>query len=158
MLSALVASTGSSVLTTIYILIGIVTIGGGGGALGIWRTSRADRARAQEVARLQGVRDEKIDRVIEVVLGDELHNGDGGINRRFDAQAHQLAEIQREARPNGGQSKRLGDVAKRTEETAARTERKVDDLKTALDRHIGQSEEVHAELRRRMAAMEGGHP
>jgi hypothetical protein len=154
MIALVAAPPGDGAVTIVYILIGIVTIGGGGGAIGIWRTSRADRRRAEKVAREQGVRDERLDRVISAVLGDEQHDGAGGVLRRLDAQDRQsetqgriLADIQREQKPNGGNTQRLGDIAKRTE-------RKVDEIKTQLDTHIGQSTEVHEELRRRMAAVE----
>jgi hypothetical protein len=147
MLLSLVASPpGDGAVTVVYILIGIVTIGGGGGVFGIWRTGRADRRRAEDEARKQGIRDEKIDRVIDAVLGDEK-NGKGGILRRLDAQDRTLADIQREARPNGGDTPRLGDVVLRTEGIAT-------EIRTQLDQHVGESNEVHKELRRRMAAVE----
>lgn len=134
MLSLVAAPPGDGAITVIYILIGVVTVGGAGGLLGLYKW-----------AKKQGVRDSQLDLVIGVVLGDG--NGGKPLKDRLDMQDRKLDEIAREAKPNGGNTQRLGDIAKRTE-------RKVDDLGTKLDQHIGQSEEVHSDLRRRLTAQE----
>lgn len=134
MLALSAAPPGDGAYTVVWVLIGVVTLLGTGGALGVFKW-----------AKKQGVRDSKIDLVIDVVLGDG--NGGKPLKDRLDAQDRKLDDIQREARPNGGNSQRLGDIAKRTE-------KKVDDLGSKFDQHIGQSEEVHSELRRRVAATE----
>ncbi len=117
----------------IWILVGIVTLFGSGGAYGLYRA-----------AKKQGVRDDKIDRMLLKVLGDENNGGAGGYDKRFDAQDRKLLDIEREAKPNGGNTMRLGD-------TALRTEKIVGQIKTQLDQHIGQSNEIHEELRRQIA-------
>jgi hypothetical protein len=120
------ASPGDSAYTVIWVLVGIVTLGGSMGLLGVYKW-----------AKRQGVRDSQVDRMIGVVLGD----GNGGVplKERMDAQDRKLDAIAREAKPNGGTTQRLGDIAKRTEE-------KVDQVMTKFDQHIGRSEEVHASL------------
>lgn len=141
MLALTATPPGDGAITVIYVLIGVVTILGAGGLLGAYKW-----------AKRQGVRGEQLERVIGVVLGDS--NGGKPLKDRLDTQDRKLDQIQHEATPNGGNSKRLGDIALRTEQTGERTEGKVDELSTKLDQHIGKSEEVHDELRRRMAGVE----
>ena len=99
-----------------------------------WIGGLARRLQVGEAPRRAGL--PQIDHLIEM-----------DIAKRFDAQDRKLDQIQREATPNGGNSTRLGDTVKRTEG-------KVDGIVTTLDRHIGQSDEVHSEMRRRIGALE----
>jgi hypothetical protein len=127
-LASSTADVANSAYLWIYILIGLVTLLGSGGAVGLYRA-----------AKKQGVRDQQFDLVIKAVLPDE--NGKGGLTNRLSALDRQLDEIKHEQKPNGGNTQRLGDIAKRSEG-------KIDALSTKLDQHIGQSTEVHADIRR----------
>lgn len=129
----LAADSATNVYTFLYILLGIVGLGGTAGVLGVYKW-----------AKKQGVRDAQLDRVIDVVL-----NGSNGktLTDRLDAQDRQLEDIKREAKPNGGQSQRLGDIAKRTEQ-------KVDGLSSKLDQHIGIDETVQSDLKKRVSDIE----
>lgn len=133
--AAAVPSSGST-YNVVWILIGVLTLFGSGGAFGLYKA-----------AKRQGVRDKQLEDVIKVVLPDD--EGKGGLTNRLDAQDRKLDAIQREAKPNGGNTHRLGDIA-------MRTETKVDTLGSKLDQHIGQSNEIHNELKRRLAAVERG--
>lgn len=119
MIALTAAPPGDQAYTVVYILIAVMGLVGGGGLFGFWKS-----------AKRQGARDAQLDRVIDVVLPDK--NGKGGLVSRLDDQDRQLADIAREAKPNGGNTRRLGDTVKRTED-------KVDDLTTKMDQHIGST-------------------
>jgi tetrahydromethanopterin S-methyltransferase subunit G len=141
MIALAAASPGDGAVTIIYVLIGVVTLLGAGGLLGVYKW-----------AKRQGVRDAQLDLVIGVVLGDG--NGGKPLRERLDAQDRKLDQIQHEATPNGGNTSRLGDTTKRIERKVDASDRKLDEMNSKLDQHIGQSTEVHDGLRRRMTAIE----
>ena len=125
--------SGDSAYNFVWVLIGIVTLFGAGGLLGVYKW-----------AKKQGVRDSQLDLVIGVVLGDATSRP---LKDRLDAQDRTLADIQREAKPNGGSSQRLGDTVKRIETNTGEIKSDVAELK-------GSTKEALEELRRRVAAVE----
>ena len=121
----------------IFILVGIITLLGAGGLLGIYKWAKNQGARDANIDKLVSALPQIL-QVVDVVLGDG--KSVKSLNQRLDAQDKKLADIEREQKPHV--------------DVALRTERKVDDLVSKVDVHIGQSEAIHDEIRRRLTAAE----
>jgi hypothetical protein len=115
----------------VYIVVGIVGLVGVGGIVGFVRWLKT-----------QAVRDSKIDELIDPAKG---------VMAQMREHGKQLADLQRSMRPNGLDTDQLGDIAKRTEREVVR-------LRADFSKHLGSSEEIHRELREKIAKKQDRRP
>lgn len=128
-------------LNTLYIWVailgGLALLLGTGGLVGLIKYTKQ-----------QGLRDSRLDESADVVLGNR-EKGTKPLDVRFDDLTSMVTrrfdELSKLVLPNGGKS---------IHDTAYRAEKKADSANTRLDEHIGRSDEVHNELRRRVNQIE----
>lgn len=124
----------NSIALILYILVAVMSLVGVGGVAG-WLKSR----------NVQAVRDDKLDRVIEVVLDPETG---------FDSHTRQLADITTKVSRNGGGSQSVGDIASRVETAVGEVKAQVRAVDKSLQRHIGQHDERDERIAARVTVLE----
>lgn len=123
----------------VYVIIGIVTLLGTGGMVGLVRWLKR-----------QGIRDAQIDRVVLAVLGDDTPDHKS-LQQRLDAQDRAIDKAIEATQSNGLNTNQVGDIAKRTENI-------VTDLRDEFKKHLGSSDEVHRQMWREIRSILGRDP
>lgn len=123
-----------AIATILYILVALMALVGVGGFTG-WLKGRNTAA----------VKDDKLDRVLELVLDEETG---------FADHTRRLADIESKVSRNGGGSQSVGDIASRVEKALGEARTDIRGIRSKLDQHVGAHDERDTAIAARVTVLE----